>query len=85
MCHTGHGDGQQAHGGEDGVPAAYLVGHHEGLPALGVGQALERAPGFVGGGVDPLAGLLMAVLLLQGFPEEAEGHGGLGGGAGLGR
>ncbi len=26
----------------------------------------------------------MAVLLLQGFPEEAEGHGGLGGGAGLG-
>ena len=38
----------------------------------------------VGGGVDALAGPLPAVLLLQQGLEDAEGHGGLGGGARLG-
>ena len=36
----GHGDGQQAHGGEHGEAAAHVVGHHEGLVALFVGQLL---------------------------------------------
>ena len=81
---AGHGDGQQAHGGEDGEPAADGVGHHEFLIALLVGQALQGALVGVGGGVDAAAGFLLAVLLLQQALEDAEGHGGLGGGAGLG-
>ena len=32
---TCHGDGQQTHGGEHAVAAADVVGHHEGLIALG--------------------------------------------------
>ena len=84
QVHSGHGDGQQAHGGEDAVAAAHIVGHHESLVALGVGQGLQGSPGLVGGGVDPLGGLRLAVLLLQHGLEETEGHGGLGGGAGLG-
>ncbi len=78
---AGRGDGQQTHGGEDGVAAAHGVRHHELLVALGVGQALQGPLVGVGGGVDPLAGLLLAVLLLQQLLEDAEGHGGLGGGA----
>ena len=50
MSHAGHGDGQQAHGGEHGVAAAHVVGHHEGLVALVVGQVLQGALGLVGGG-----------------------------------
>ena len=80
----GHSDGQQAHSGEDRVPAADGVGHHELLIALGIRQALQRAPGFVSGGIDALPGALLAVLLLQHPLENAEGDGGLGGGAGLG-
>ena len=82
--HAGDGNGQQAHGGEDGVAAAHLVWHHEGLPALGVRQGFQRAPGLVGGGVNAALGALTAVFVLQQLAEEAEGHGGLGGGAGLG-
>ena len=81
---TGHSDGQQAHGGEDGVAAAHLVRHHKLLIALLVGQALQGPAGLVGGGVDALPGALLAVLLLQHLLENAEGHGGLGGGARLG-
>ena len=82
--HSGHGDGQQAHGGENAVAAAHVVRDHEGLPPLAVRQGFQGAPGLVGGGVDPLPGALRAVLLLQSLPEEAEGHGRLRGGAGLG-
>ena len=82
--HAGHGNGQQAHGGEDGEPAAHVVGHHELLIALGVGQTLQRAPRLVGGGIDALPGPLFAVLLLQQALENAEGDRGLGGGARLG-
>ena len=81
---AGHGDGQQAHGGEDRVAAAHLVGHHELLVALLIGQALQSPAGLVGGGVDALPGPLLAVLLLQHLLENAEGHGGLSGGARLG-
>ena len=38
----------------------------------------------VGGGVNAAGGLVLAVALLQQLTEEAEGHGRLGGGAGLG-
>ena len=79
-----HRDGQQAHGGEHGVPAAHGVRHHKGLPALCVGQGLQRPPGLVRGGIDALSGFLPAVLLFQHLPEEPEGHGRLRGGAGLG-
>ena len=79
-----HGDGQQAHGGEHAVAAAHVVGHHVGVVALRAGQGLEGPPGLVGGGVDPLGRLRLAVLLLQHGLEEPEGHRGLGGGAGLG-
>ena len=80
----GHGDGQQAHGGEHGEAAAHVVGHHEGLVALFVRQLLQSALGLVGGAEDALPGPLLAVLLLQQLPEDPEGDGGLGGGAGLG-
>ena len=82
--HPGHGNGQQAHGGQHAVSAAHVVGDHEGLPSLAVRQGLQGATGLVRGGVDPLPGALPAVLLLQGLPEEAEGHGGLSSGARLG-
>ena len=82
--HAGDGDGQQAHGGQHAVPAAHVIGHHEGLPALGVRQGLQSAAALVGGGVNAALGALLAVLLLQRLPEEAEGHGGLRGGAGFG-
>ena len=81
---AGHGDGQQAHGGEHRVAAAHVIGHHKGLVALFVGQVLQGALGLVGGAEDALPGALLAVLLLQQLPEHPEGDGGLGGGAGLG-
>ena len=82
--HTGSGNGQQAHRGEHRVAPPHRVGDHEGLIALGVGQPLEGSLVGVGGGVDPPAGPLLAVLLLQQGFENAEGHGGLGGGARFG-
>ena len=81
---TGDGDGQQAHSGQHTVAAADIVGHHEGLIALGVREALERAAGAVGGGVDALRRFRLAVLLLQQLLEEAERDRRLGGRAGLG-
>ena len=78
------GDGQQPHGGEDGVAPAHGVGHHEGLVPLAVGEPLERALAGVGGGIDAPAGAIPAVPLLQQALEDAEGHGGFGGGTGLG-
>ena len=81
---TGSGDGQQANSGQNGEAAADVIGHHELLVALGVGQTLQSAAGLVGGGVDALLGALLAVLLLQHGLEDTEGNGGLGGGAGLG-
>ena len=82
--HTGHGDGQQAHGCEDGVAAADVVRHHKRLPALRVGQGLQSAFLPVCGGINPHPCALFAVLFLQGSPEEPEGHGGLRGGTGFG-
>ena len=79
-----HGDGQQTHSGEHGETTAHVVGHHELLVALSVGQTLQRAAGLIGGGVDALPGALLAVLLLQQSLEDAEGHSGLGGSTGLG-
>ena len=82
--HPGAGDGQQAHGGEDGIAAAHRVGHHKLLIALRVGQALQGPLVGVGGGVDAPAGPLLAVLLLQQGLEDAEGYCRLGGSARLG-
>ena len=82
--HTGNGDGQQTHGGKDGIAAADVIRHHKGLPALGVRQRFQRTPGLIGGGVDALAGFLLAVFLLQQLPEETECHGRLRGGTGFG-
>ena len=82
--HAGNGDGQQAHGGEDGIPSADVVRYHEGLPALGVRQRFQRAPGLVSGSVDTLTGFLLAVFLLQQFSEETECHGRLRGGTRFG-
>ena len=59
------GDGQQSHGGEDGIAAAHRVGHHEFLVALRVRQALEGPPAGVGGGIDTAPRLFLAVFLLQ--------------------
>ena len=81
---AGYSDGQQAHSGEHGEAAAHVVGHHELLVALRVGQALQGAAGLIGGGIDALPGALLAVLLLQQGLEDTEGHSGLGGGTGLG-
>ena len=72
--HAGHGDGQQTHGGQHAVSAADLIRYHKGLPALGVRQGFQRAPGLVGGGIDPPARGLFAVLLLQSLPEKPERH-----------
>ena len=82
--HPRHGDGQQAHSGEDTVPAADVVRHHEGLVARLIRQSLQRPLAAVGGGVDAPGRLLWAVPLLQQLPEETEGHRRLRGGAGLG-
>ena len=81
---AGDGDGQQAHGGEHAVAPADVIGDHEGLPALPVSESPQCALVGVRGGVDPLPGPLPAVLFHQELPEEAEGGGGLRGGAGLG-
>ena len=81
---AGGGDGQQAHGRQHRVAAAHVVRHHEGGPALAVSQLLEGAAGAVGGGVDPLVGLLHADFLLQQLAQDAESQAGLGGGARFG-
>ena len=62
----------------------HIIGHHKGLVALGIGQRLQGTALGVGGGVNTLGSALGTVLLLHQLAEEAEGHGGLGGGAGLG-
>ena len=80
---AGHGHGQQAHRGQHTEAAAHIVGHHKALPAPVVGQGLEGAAFGVGGGEDVLVSL-DAVLPGQQLPEDAEGGGGLQGGAGLG-
>ena len=82
--HAGCGDGQQTHGGQHGEASANVIRNHEGLIALRVGQRLQCAARLVGGGVDAALRTLLAVLLLQQLLEDAEGDGGLGGGAGLG-
>ena len=43
------GGGEQAHRAEHGKAAAHAVGDGEGVPAVGVGQALEDAAALVGG------------------------------------
>ena len=80
---TGHGHGQQTHGGQHAEAAAHIVGHHKAGPALGVGQGLEHAAVGVGGGENVLVSLI-AVLLLQQLTEDTEGDRRLQGGAGLG-
>ena len=82
--HTGRGDGQQAHSGENGVPAADVVRHHEGFPACVVRHGFQDALRLIRGGVNAAVGSLLAVFFLQRFPEEAERHGRLRGGAGFG-
>ena len=81
---AGAGDGQQAHGGEHRVAAAHVVGHHKGGPALVVGLLFQGAAGLVGGGVDAVFGLFLAVAVFQILLEHPEGQRGLGGGAGFG-
>ena len=80
---AGHGHGQQAHRGQHAETAAHIIGHHEGLPAVGIGQRLQHALVGVGGGEDVLVGLV-AVFLLQQLPEDTEGDRRLQGSAGLG-
>ncbi len=84
-AHVDPGDGhrQQADGGEHAEAAAHVVGHHEALPAVGDGEGLEHAAGGVGSGEDMLVGM-RAVFPVQQFAENAEGGGGLQGGAGFG-
>ena len=81
---SGHHDGQDAHGGEDGEAAAHVVRDDEGLVAFLGGEGLEGALLGVGDGDDALGRLLLAVGVLQVLLHDAEGDGGLGGGAGLG-
>ena len=82
--HPDSRDGQQAHGGQNGVASADFIRYYKGFPALIVRHGFQNAPGLVRGGVDAAAGALTAVFLFQQLPEESEGHGGLRGGAGLG-
>ena len=80
----GGSDGQQAHSGENGVPAAHIVRNHEGGPALRVSQLLQGAFGTVRGGIDALVGFLNTHLILQQLAQNTERQAGLGGGTGLG-
>ena len=82
--HACYGDGQQTHGGQHTVAAAHVIGDNEGFVAVLVGQILQRTLVGIGGGIDALGSALLAVLLLCQLAEEAEGHGGLSGSAGLG-
>ena len=84
QVHAGHGDGQQAHGGQHTVASAHVVGDHIAVVALGGCQGLQCASGLVGGSVDALGRALASILFLQQRFEEAEGYGRLGGCAGLG-
>ena len=74
----------KADGGEHAESAANIVGHHKGLVALRVREALERAARAVGRGVDALCRARLAVLFLKQRLEEAEGDRRLSGRAGLG-
>ena len=75
---------QQAHGAEAGGPSADAVGDYEGLVSLLLRHPPQGAPGLVCGGVDPFLGSDLSIAPLQLRPEDAEGGGGLGGGARFG-
>ena len=81
---AGQGDGDEAHRCQHGEAAADVVFDDEGLVAFLVREALEGAAGLVGDGHDAFAGFVLAVGTLQVVLDQAEGHGGLGGGAALG-
>ncbi len=80
---AGHGDGEQAHGGEHGEAAAHVVGDDVGLVAFLVGQRAECAALGVGDGHDALAAVSWPSGSLELLLEQAEGDGGLCGGAAL--
>ena len=81
---SGRGKGKKAHGGENAVAPAHVVGNHEALPACGIGGGFESASPRVGGGKDPLRGFLLAVFADQKILENAETHGRLQSGTGFG-
>ena len=80
----GHGDGQEAYGGEHGEAAAHVVGDDEAGVAFLVGRGAGCAAAGVGDGYDDFAGHFLAALVFALFLEEAEGEGGLGGRTGFG-
>ena len=81
---TGTGDRKQTDRGKNGIAAAYVIRHDEGLVTHIVGEALKRSACLIGCGKDTLTGAILTVLFLQQFAEDTEGDRRLGSGAGLG-
>ena len=81
---SGHGDGQQAHGGQYREASAYVVGDDERLVAFLVGRGAGSALLGVGDGYDDLTGRFLATLVFALLLQEAEGQGCLRGCSGLG-
>ncbi len=78
-----NGHRQQTHRAQYTKAPAHIVGHDKALPAVGVGKSLEDTPVGISGSEDMLV-RLVAVLLGQQLPEDAEGRRRLKGSTGFG-
>ena len=78
------GDGEQPHGGQHREAASDIVGDDVHGVALVDGDVVQGAFAGVGDGHDALRGFGFPVLLFEVGFDDAESHGGLGGGARLG-
>ena len=81
---SGHGDWQQAYGGEHREAAADIVGNDIGGVPLVDCDVVQGAFAGIGDGHNALGGFGLAILLFQMGLDDAESHGRFGGGARLG-